>query len=92
VLYSDREVGGEVGLPRHWMRDFFLASLCLEVQENQEGLSRLQVILLTNNPVACHCNAHTMAEQPASVPGLLQTFKTVTGAVLADAVVMCFGI
>lgn len=42
VLYSEREVGGEVGLPRHWMRDFFLASLCLEVQENQEALSRLQ--------------------------------------------------
>lgn len=43
VLYSEREVGGEVDLPRHWMRDFFLASLCLEVQENQEALSRLQV-------------------------------------------------
>ena len=47
VLYSEREVGGEVGLPRHWMRDFFLASLCLETQENQEGLSRLQVGLLS---------------------------------------------
>ena len=46
VLYSEREVGGEVSLPRHWMRDFFLASLCLEVQENQEALSRLQVDLL----------------------------------------------
>lgn len=45
VLYSEREVSGDVGLPRHWMRDFFLASLCLEVQENQEGLSRLQVLL-----------------------------------------------
>ncbi|KAL3158903.1 anaphase-promoting complex component apc8 [Trebouxia sp. C0010 RCD-2024] len=44
VLYSEREVGGEVGLPRHWMRDFFLASLCLEVQENQEALSRLQTL------------------------------------------------
>lgn len=44
VLYSEREVSGDVGLPRHWMRDFFLASLCLEVQENQEGLSRLQVL------------------------------------------------
>lgn len=44
VLYSEREVGGEVGLPRHWMRDFFLASVCLEVQENQEGLSRLQTL------------------------------------------------
>ena len=45
MLYSEREVGGEVDLPRHWMRDFFLASLCLEVQENQEALSRLQVSL-----------------------------------------------
>jgi len=88
VLYSEREVGGEVGLPRHWMRDFFLASLCLEVQENQEGLSRLQVILLTDNPAACCCSGPTMAEYPASIPE--QTFKTVTGAVLADAVVMCF--
>ena len=49
-MYSEREVGGEVGLPRHWMRDFFLASLCLEVQENQEGLSRLQVVL----PAICN--------------------------------------
>ena len=45
VLYSETEVGGEVGLPCHWMRDFFLASLCLEVQENEEALSRLQVPL-----------------------------------------------
>lgn len=57
MLYSEREVGGEVGLPRHWMRDFFLASLCLEVQENQEGLSRLQVTLLTYNPAACQFSA-----------------------------------
>lgn len=49
VLYSEREVGGEVGLPRHWMRDFFLASLCLEVQENQEALSRLQVCIMYLN-------------------------------------------
>ncbi len=62
MLYSEREVGGEVGLPRHWMRDFFLASLCLEVQENQEGLSRLQVIMLTTCPAACCCSAPTMAE------------------------------
>ena len=50
VLYSEREVGGEVSLPRHWMRDFFLASLCLEVQENQEALSRLQVWIYLHHP------------------------------------------
>ena len=56
VLYSEREVGGEVGLPRHWMRDFFLASLCLEVQENQEALSRLQVCLYLHLvPTAVSC-------------------------------------
>ena len=88
MLYSEREVGGEVGLPRHWMRDFFLASVCLEVQENQEGLSRLQVILLTNNPAACRCSMPPMAEYPGSIPQ--QTFKTVTGVFLADAVVMCY--
>ena len=62
MLYSEKEVGGEVGLPRHWMRDFFLASVCLQVQENQEGLSRLQVTLLTSYPAACCCSAPTMAE------------------------------
>ena len=30
-------------LPRHWMREFYLASLCLESRENAEGLGRLQV-------------------------------------------------
>ena len=29
-------------LPRHWMRDFYLADLCLESQENSESLGRLQ--------------------------------------------------
>lgn len=30
-------------LPKHWMREFYLASLCLESRENEEGLGRLQV-------------------------------------------------
>ena len=30
-------------LPKHWMRDFYLASLCLQSRENEEGLGRLQV-------------------------------------------------
>ena len=60
VLYSEREVGGEVGLPRHWMRDFFLASLCLEVQENQEALSRLQVAAPPHPCIlAIACELHT---------------------------------
>jgi anaphase-promoting complex subunit 8 len=33
-------------MPAHWMRDFFLAELCLEMQHNSEGLSRLQVIVI----------------------------------------------
>ena len=36
-------------LPKHWMREFYLASLCLESRENEEGLSRLQVNLTTHN-------------------------------------------
>ena len=32
----------EAALPRHWMRDFYLADLCLESQENSEALGRLQ--------------------------------------------------
>jgi hypothetical protein len=43
VLHSDEKHLADALLPRHWMRDFFLASLCLEVQHNAEGLSRLQV-------------------------------------------------
>ncbi len=29
-------------LPQHWSADFFLASACLELQENMEALSKLQ--------------------------------------------------
>lgn len=29
-------------LPNHWIRDFFLASQLLELQQNQEALGRLQ--------------------------------------------------
>ena len=39
----DREATPELSLPSHWVRDFYHASLCLEMQENQEALSRLQV-------------------------------------------------
>jgi hypothetical protein len=33
-----------LALPSHWMRDFFLAGLCLELQHNAEALSRLQTL------------------------------------------------
>jgi len=42
-LLADQENLAEVALPRHWMRNFFLAAHCLETQHNQEALSRLQV-------------------------------------------------
>ena len=74
VLYSEREVGGEVGLPRHWMRDFFLASLCLEVQENQEALSRLQVwscmTLISSHLRSIRCKTsylHDLAWQESTI-------------------------
>ena len=38
-------------LPRHWARDFYLAQLSLEAQENDEALGRLQARLLTCLPV-----------------------------------------
>ena len=30
-------------LPRHWMREIYFSSLCIESRENEEGLGRLQV-------------------------------------------------
>lgn len=34
-------------LPQHWMREIYFSSLCLESRENEEGLGRLQVRLLS---------------------------------------------
>jgi anaphase-promoting complex subunit 8 len=42
VLCGEKDGIRDVTLPQHWMRDFFLAHLCLEMQHNAEGLSRLQ--------------------------------------------------
>ncbi|MEW5301276.1 MAG: hypothetical protein WDW36_004145 [Sanguina aurantia] len=33
-----------LALPAHWAREFFLAALCLEQQQNQEALSKLQTL------------------------------------------------
>ena len=43
-LCPNIEIVNELDLPCHWMREFFLANLCLDLQHNQEGLSRLQNI------------------------------------------------
>jgi len=34
-------------IARHWMRDFFLASLCLELQQNAEGVEHYQTLQAT---------------------------------------------
>lgn len=41
---------GDPGLPRHWTRDFYLAHVCLDAQENDEALGRLQVPVLDCSP------------------------------------------
>lgn len=33
----------DTAMPRHWTRDFHLVHICLETQENDEALGRLQV-------------------------------------------------
>ena len=43
TLCGEKDGIRDLTLPQHWMRDFFLAHLCLEMQHNAEGLSRLQV-------------------------------------------------
>ncbi|KAK9814160.1 hypothetical protein WJX72_001350 [[Myrmecia] bisecta] len=43
-LCVDCDVQAGLSLPRHWMREFFLVSLCLESQQNEEGLGRLQTL------------------------------------------------
>lgn len=45
TLCGEKDGIRDLTLPQHWMRDFFLAHLCLEMQHNAEGLSRLQVVL-----------------------------------------------
>ena len=44
---SPPDVQTGMALPQHWMRDFFLASLCLDLQHNEEALGRLQVLTST---------------------------------------------
>lgn len=41
---------GDPGLPRHWARDFYLAHVCLDAQENDEALGRLQVLYIVFVP------------------------------------------
>jgi anaphase-promoting complex subunit 8 len=45
-----RNRGGAAGvqLPNHWATEFFLAGLCLELQQDEDGLARLQVRWLTD--------------------------------------------
>lgn len=44
ICVDDAQLVSVLPLPAHWVRDFFLASLCLEMQHNSEALSRLQTI------------------------------------------------
>lgn len=66
VVCSGAEGLRELEMPAHWMRDFFLADLCLEMQHNSEGLSRLQVVVmqdilvreaLHSSLLKCNCGA-----------------------------------
>jgi hypothetical protein len=43
ALDGGTEVEADASLPRHWARDFYLVHVCLEAQENDEALGRLQV-------------------------------------------------
>ena len=43
ALAAGQDAGVAGDLPRHWARDFHLAQLSLEAQENDEALGRLQV-------------------------------------------------
>ena len=42
-LVADRDSLAELPMPQHWMRNFFMATLCLEKQLNEEALARLEV-------------------------------------------------
>ena len=43
ALRGSAELDADTALPRHWMRSFFLAHVCVEGQENEEALGRLSV-------------------------------------------------
>ncbi len=42
ALAAGQDAAAAAHLPRHWARDFYLAQLSLEAQENDEALGRLQ--------------------------------------------------
>ena len=43
TLQGSADLDADSALPRHWMRNFFLAHVCVEGQENEEALGRLSV-------------------------------------------------
>lgn len=45
-LCSDMDQLATLQLPRHWARDCFMVSVCLELQANADALQRLQVWLV----------------------------------------------
>ena len=77
VLCGEKDGIRDVSLPQHWMRDFFLAHLCLEMQHNAEGLSRLQ---------ACACRVSLgLPSSGAYRAGFAQDIFRTSCAVLAQA-------
>ena len=54
ALRGSAELDADAALPRHWMRNFFLAHVCVEGQENEEALGRLSVRALSVSPLAHH--------------------------------------
>ena len=53
TLCSDADMVATLATPQHWMRDFFLASLCLDLSHNAEALSRLQTLSQVMAPPSC---------------------------------------
>ena len=61
ALRGSAELDADAALPRHWMRSFFLAHVCVEGQENEEALGRLSV----RDPLVGTLAHHGMDEGPA---------------------------
>lgn len=67
--------GRASALPQHWACDFFLASACLELQENMEALSKLQRLSHVSECWICGksayaCCLHTILKNMLCSPHL----------------------
>lgn len=77
TLQGSADLDADSSLPRHWMRNFFLAYVCVEGQENEEALGRLQVCRRSANALGQkHATGHALTYPGYSCVMIWHSFWT----------------